>query len=314
MEMESSHTTDLPILVPPPLKKGDKVRFVSPASPPDQATIEARAKILKAWGLEVEIAPNAFEKHHYFAGTDEQRLSDFNDAIRDPSVRAIFATRGGKGSYRIAPDLDFDAMRADPKHFIGFSDNTAIHLNLWKHCQMTSIYGSILNKPTGEFIPANIESLKNCLLSSNDICIPADPNQSTAELTRPGKADGILLGGNLNLISTSAGWALPSLKGKILLLEAIGMYVGEVDRQLTMLRRSGSLDGLNGLALGQFTDFNPSAGLTIIELLRHHLAQLDIPILGGLPLGHEATALSVPIGLHATLDTSANTLSISNRA
>lgn len=312
--MESPHNSELSILVPPPLEAGDKVRFVSPASQPDQAGIEARADILKSWGLEVEIGPHAFKKHHYLAGTDEQRLSDFNDAIRDPSVRAIFATRGGKGSYRIADDLDFEAMRSDPKHFIGFSDNTAIHLNLWNYCHIGSIHGSILNTPSGEFIQANIESLKNCLLSANDVCIAADPGQPTAELTSTGKADGILLGGNLNLISTAVGWALPSLEGKILLLEAIGMYVGEIDRQLTMLRRSGSLDGLSGIALGQFTGINPSAGLTIIELLHDHLSQLDVPILGGLPLGHEETALCVPMGQIATIDTSSRTLTVANRA
>lgn len=312
--MESHQQSDREIFVPAPLKPGDKVRFISPASPPNKGGIEARAEILRSWGLEVEFARHAFERHHYLAGTDAQRLSDFNEAIRDPSVRAIFATRGGKGSYRIANDLDFAAARSDPKHFIGFSDNTAIHLNLWNKARISSIHGSILNAPSGGFIEANLQSLKRILMTIDDVCIRAQPDQPTAALTSTGKAEGILLGGNLNLIATSAGWALPSLESTILLLEAIGMYVGEVDRQLTMLRRSGCLDGVVGVALGQFTNFDSSAGLTIIELLHDHLSQLNVPILGGLPLGHEETALSVPLGQHATIDAQSKTLTVANRS
>lgn len=312
--MESPHQTYQRTLVPAPLRAGDKVRFVSPASPPERDNIEAKAKVLRSWGLEVDFGPHAFERHHYLAGTDEQRLSDFNGALRDPNVRAIFATRGGKGSYRIANDLDFTVARYDPKHFIGFSDNTAIHLNLWNKAGISSVHGSILNSPTGEFIETNMQSLKHCLMSSNDVCIRANPDQPTSELTSTGKAEGVLLGGNLNLIATSAGWALPDLNGRILLLEAIGMYVGEVDRQLTMLRQSGCFDGLVGIAVGQFTDFNPSAGLTVVELLRDHLSRLNVPILGGLPLGHEETSLSVPLGQCAQIDTVEQTLTVANRS
>ncbi len=112
------------------------------------------------------------------------------------------------------------------------------------------------------------------------------------------------------MIATAAGWALPDLRGAILFIEAVDLYLGHVDRQLTMLRKAGHLDGVNGVAIGQFTKFNPSKGVTIVSLLRDHLSRLDVPILGGLPLGHGEHPATVPLGAVATLDATANTLTV----
>src|SRR5262245_19122163 len=100
----------------PRLRAGDRVRILSPSSPPDRGSVERAASTLQGWGLRVEFGPHAFDRHgHFLAGRDEDRLADFNDALRDPGVRAIFTTRGGKGASRIAHALDFDACRKDPK-------------------------------------------------------------------------------------------------------------------------------------------------------------------------------------------------------
>ena len=103
------------LIVPPKLRAGDKVRFVSPASTPERAAVMQAAAELETWGLKVDFGEHAFRQTGYLAGTDAERLSDLNGAIRDPSVRAVFATRGGKGSYRIADQLDFTAARNDAK-------------------------------------------------------------------------------------------------------------------------------------------------------------------------------------------------------
>ena len=103
-----------PILMPPPLRSGDKVRFVSPASPPPREWACHCAKVLESWGLEVDFGEHVFGKVAWLAGTDEERLADFNAALRDPSVRALFTAAGGKGSCRIADRLDFAAARSDP--------------------------------------------------------------------------------------------------------------------------------------------------------------------------------------------------------
>jgi muramoyltetrapeptide carboxypeptidase len=117
-----------------------------------------------------------------------------------------------------------------------------------------------------------------------------------------------LIGGNLDMIATAAGWSLPALGGKLLLIESVGRYLGQIDRQLTMLRKAGHLTGLAGVAVGQFTGFEPSGKLTIVELLRQHLAPLDVPVLGGLPLGHGSRPVSTLVGATTTLNTATREL------
>lgn len=293
-------------LMPPVLRAGDKVRFVSPASTPERETVLQGAKIFESWGLEVDFGEHIFRKMAYLAGTDDERLADFNAALRDPHVRAIIATRGGKGSYRIADRLDFAAARSDPKFLVGFSDITVLHLSLWKHCRLIGVHGSLL--PDGQ----GCDSLRRALMTSEGISVHSRADEQTSALTTEGTAKGRLIGGNLETMSAAAGWSLPSLKGAILLLEAVNMYPGQIDRQLTMLRKAGHLAGLAGVAVGQFTDcFKPIDGFTVIDLVRDHLEQLKVPILGGLPFGHGYQPESTLVGAMAFLDTAANRLTVS---
>jgi muramoyltetrapeptide carboxypeptidase len=284
-------------LTPPPLRAGDKVRLVSPASSTDREFILQRARILESWGLKVDFGEHAFKKLSYLAGTDEERLSDLNAAFSDPEVRAIYTTGGGKGSYRIADGIDFDAVRRDPKFLIGFSDINILHLCLWKHCRLISVHGALYNPagPLGE----TEECLRQVLMTAEPIIVRAREEEATSTLTTTGRAAGRLLGGNYTMMATAAGWALPSLAGAILLIEGNGEWQGEIDRRLTMLRKAGHFDGLAGIAVGQFAGFK----FNVVELLRDHLDRLGVPILGGLPLGHGDEPLSVPIGAMATFDT-----------
>ncbi|TXI10865.1 MAG: LD-carboxypeptidase [Rhizobium sp.] len=297
--------------MPPPLRPGDKVRFVSPASSPERDRVLRNAELLRSWGLNVDFGEHVFHKWNYLAGTDEERLADLDAAFRDSDVRAIFTTRGGKGSYRIADRLDFAAMRRDPKFVIGFSDITAMHLSLLRHCNLVGIHGALSIGPGETCVsPYTHDSLQRALMTVEDVVIASRPEEPTSRLTTNGTATGPLIGGNLDMVTTSAGWALPDLHGAILLLEAIGLYPGQVDRQMTMLRKAGHLDGLAGAAIGQFTDFEFDRPYSVIDILREHLAALNVPVLGGLPLGHGDRAASVLIGAVAELDARAGTLAI----
>jgi muramoyltetrapeptide carboxypeptidase len=296
--------------MPPRLRPGDKVSFVSPASTPDREQVMRRARLLEDWGLRVDFGEHAFDKLSFLAGTDDDRLSDFNASLNDPEVRAIFATRGGKGSYRIADRLDFAAARRDPKFVVGFSDITALHLSLIRNCGLACIHGTVADNADGSAREGN-ELLRRMLMEGGDIALGSCPYESTAQLTTSGKAEGRLIGGNLEMVATCAGWALPSLSGAILLLEAVELQIGQVDRLLTMLRKGGHLDGVKGIAIGQFTKFVPSSGgLTVIDLLRDHFGPLGVPILGGLPVGHGERPLPAPIGAPAALDGGRGTLTV----
>ncbi|WP_244557753.1 S66 peptidase family protein [Rhizobium hainanense] len=284
---------------------------MSPASSPEKDRVLRNAEILKGWGLDVDFGEHAFSKWSYLAGTDEERLADLNAAFRDPEVRAIFTTRGGKGSYRIADQVDFAAARRDPKFVIGFSDITALHLSLLKHCDQVSIHGALFIGPNEESLSLYThDALRQALMTTQDIVMAARPEEPTSRLTTSGTARGRLIGGNLDMVATSAGWALPDMNGAILLLEAIGLYIGQVDRQMTMLRKAGYLNGLAGVVIGQFTDFEFDRPHSVIDILREHLAELDVPVLGGLPLGHGDSPASVFIGSIAEFDAKAGTLAI----
>jgi muramoyltetrapeptide carboxypeptidase len=288
---------------------------VSPASTPGKEGVLRCARLYESWGLRVELGQHVFAETGYLAGTDEQRLADINDALRDDGVRAIFATTGGKGSYRIADRLDFAAAARNPKFLIGFSDITALHLALLRGSGLAGIHGP-LSSWSEEFIgPESVESLRRSLMTGADIVLRADPLESTTALTTRGKAAGRLIGGNLDTLAMCAGWALPSLDGAILLIEGVaGSGLGQVDRQLTMLANAGHLRGIGGVAVGQFTRFEPHGDWTIIDVLRGHLNRWDVPILGGLPVGHGKNPRTVPIGTTAELDADAGTLRVSPAA
>lgn len=286
------------MLTPRKLRRGDKVRFVSPASTPDRDTVLRCAEVLQRWGLAVEYGEHAFARNGYFAGTDQQRADDLNAALCDPTVRAVFATRGGRGCYRIADRIDFAAVRRDPKLLIGFSENTILHLMLWKECRLPGIHGAV-RMEDAEGANADLNAaLRSVLMETGHLEIATTEDEATRILTTGGTATGPLIGGNLEMIGTAAGWALPELAGAILLLEAVSMRYGQLDRMLTMLRNAGHLDGIGGVVIGQFTDCSSGT----IGVLRDHLCALGVPLLGGLPLGHGLTPCIVPVGLEARID------------
>jgi muramoyltetrapeptide carboxypeptidase len=297
----------------PMVRPGDRVRLLSPASFPTAEWVAESIAILESWGLLVEVGAHALDRHGYMAGPDQARLDDLNDAFRDPGVRAIITTRGGAGSYRIADDLDVEAVRADPKPVVGFSDITSLHLALWRHCRLANIHGCL----AGTRATASVRQL---LMTTEPLTLRRDPDALSAAVEVAGRATGPLVGGNLREVACSVGVRLPSLAGAILFLEefrTIGL--GQVDRQLTQLIRSGVLDGVNGVALGLFTGFDDytDRGWDLLDVLRDRLVPLGVPVLGGLMAGHGGVGVdggpdqdAVAIGGPAVLDTAAGTLTV----
>lgn len=289
---------------PPRLRPGDRVRLVSPASCPDRDWVAESVRVLEGWGLRVECGDHVLDRWGYMAGRDEDRLADLNDAFRDPGVRAVIATRGGAGAYRIVDGIDHAAVRADPKPVVGFSDITNLHLALWRHARLAGIHGCL----AGDRAAGAVRTL---LTEAAPVTLRRNEDSITAAIQAPGRAAGPLIGGNLPTVVGFIGAGLPDLAGAVLFLEAertIGL--GQVDRQLTHLIRSGSLRGVHGVALGRFTGFDgyTDRGWTLSDVLRDRLLSLGVPVLGGLELGHGPDPLAVPLGTTATIDAAAGTL------
>lgn len=305
--------SDDDVLLSPAVREGDRVRLVSPASTPTRQWLDESVAILESWGLAVEVGDHALDSWGYMAGRDQDRLDDLNDAFRDPGVRAIVCTQGGAGAYRIADGIDFDAVRADPKPLVGFSDITNLHLALWKHCRLTSIHGCLAGTRA-------TTSVRHLLTTAEPLTLPRDPGAYSAAIEVPGCAVGPLIGGNLREVAGAVGVRLPDLRGAILFLEderKIGL--GQVDRQLTHLTSSGALDGIAGIALGLFTGFDDytDRGWTVLDVLHDRLATLGVPVLGGLMVGHGGVGadggpdqFAATMGAITVLDATTGTLTI----
>lgn len=300
------------MLVPPVVQRGDVVRLVSPASWPEIAWLRESIEVLEGWGLRVDVAPHALDRHGFCAGRDEDRLADLNDAFADPEVRGIVTTRGGAGAYRIADFLDFDLVRADPKPLVGFSDITHLHLALWQHCRLGAIHGAL----AGSTAQASVRQL---LMTTEPLTVHRHDAAVSAAISAPGRASGPLVGGNLTAVATSVGARLSGLDGAILFLEDL-MHkgLGFVDRLLTQLIRSGSLSGIAGIALGSFEGFRDivDRGWTIVDVLRDRLGGLGVPIVGGIFAGHDLIGrhggpdqVALPLGADANLDADAGSIS-----
>ncbi|WP_063745924.1 S66 peptidase family protein [Kribbella catacumbae] len=295
-------------LLPPRLKPGNRVRLVSPASFPTPEGIEAAVATLTSWGLRVEVGEHALDQFGLMAGTDADRLADLNDALRDPGVRAIITTRGGAGAYRIIDDLDFEAARRDPKPVVGFSDITNLHLALWDHSRVVGLHGMVFG--------VSAEAARQALMTTEPIILHRDPGASSSDVSVDGVASGFLIGGNLGTIAGMVGAGMPSLDGGILLFEALVGSLDSLDQVLFQLVASGALDGVRGIAIGHLTPNGDAVGDTLTsewtaaKLLQDRLGQLGVPILGGLPLGHDPDPLAVPLGTTAAIDTAAGTLTV----
>jgi muramoyltetrapeptide carboxypeptidase len=286
--------------------------LVSPSGPTRPERVESGISLLTRWGLRVVPAPHVFERTGYLAGADRDRLADLNLALGNPAVRGVLCTRGGYGAQRIVDGIDMARVRADPKVVLGFSDITALQLALWRGARLVTVHGpgaAWLDDRTGE---ASAESLRAALMSGGPARVSARSDEETSPLRLGGgSVSGTLLGGNLSLLVASIGTPdMPDLRGAVLLLEEVNEPPYKVDRMLLHLRRSGALRGVVGVAVGQFTRCADDWPTSIVDVLAEHLRALDVPVLGGLPIGHGRDQLTVALGAQASLDVSGATLTV----
>jgi len=297
-----------PCVIPAPLERGARVRIIAPSSPFDRALVLAGA----AWLGEryrVEFDWSMFERSGFLAGNDERRLTELDRALRDPSLAAIIAARGGYGLTRIAHLADYAALARHPKWLIGFSDITALHVEAL-NVGVVSLHGpNAAGLGRGDawtrarFIQA-VEAPDAPLHFDQLGCI------------RRGRAEGMLSGGNLSLLFTcQATGRLRLPRGTLLAIEDVTESSYRVDRMLSALLASGALDVVSGVILGDFTDCPDGPHrVPVRTVLEERLGQLGVPVASGLRFGHERWNEFIPLGRRARLDAGAGTLTIEAEA
>lgn len=301
-------------LHPNVLRAGDAVALVSPAGPLAESRVQAAVQELTSWGLRPRVYPHALDTHSFYAGTDEHRVADLNDALADPEIRAVLCNRGGYGAQRILSHVDFDAVRRDPKLLIGFSDITALHGALWTQTGLATVHGPVAAQLERGGLFAS--TVRHALMSNEPAVVEASADEPTFRVRTSGLAEGILLGGNLSMLSTCIGTPyMPDLEGAILLIEDVNEAAYRIDRLLTHLRNCGILQRLAGVAVGQFSEpGNGNAAIKPADVLIERLGDLGIPVLGGLSIGHGERNIAVSLGTYARLDADNGTLTVAAAA
>jgi len=320
----------LPLLFPPRLAPGDTIGIAAPASPPDKPEIidEAIGRFT-AQGFKVKPGKYLRKRDGYLAGGDEERAEDINAFFADPEVRGIFALRGGYGSCRILPLLDYAAIRANPKPFVGYSDVTAMHLAILVKTGLVTFHGS---NASSAFQPGNAAAFQRMLMTSEVAgagpCAGAslsgsrrtpcdgevdptlsilfsrnDPHGANVKTVVAGRATGRLLGGNMTCLLRLLGTPYaPDFRNAILFLEDTGEKAYRVDGMFTHLRLAGILSQIGGLVLGQFDHTDPAEQTRIAACLQREAGRVGVPCVSSAPIGHFPEQIIVPQGAHAELD------------
>ena len=290
------------------LGSGSRVALVAPSGIlPDRAQVELAIENARSLGWIPVLGENVSELHGYLAGTDEQRAADLNKALRDETIDAIWCVRGGYGAMRLLRDIDFAALKANPRPLIGFSDITALHAAIHSECGIVSFHGPTAR---GELTEFSRDSLLRAVEAQVDPCGEAP----SARVLRPGKARGRLAGGNLALIASLMGtpWSV-DFDGAILIIEDIDEAVYRVDRMMRQLLLAGALGQCAAIVAG---DFRPPAGETsegnrsVDEVIAEAAEEAGIPCLAGAPFGHIDDQWTIPLGAVAELDTEARSLHV----
>lgn len=255
-------------------------------------------------GYEVEVGRPSYERRGYLCGRDADRLEEINRYLRRPDVKMLIAARGGYGTLRLLPDLDYEAARANPKLIVGYSDITALHLALYRRAGLPGISGPMIAVEWHD-PDRNSEALFWDLVRGATPDPLFGPGGEELEPLCEGTAEGVLLGGNLAMIVRLLGTPyLPSLKGAILFAEDVGEEPYRIDAMLAQMRLAGVLDELGGLILGGFTEWEPEEGtptLSIEQVFEDYLSDVGFPVARGLIYGHFPVKNSIPVGVRARL-------------
>jgi muramoyltetrapeptide carboxypeptidase len=286
-------------LAPPFLKTGDKVMLLSTARKVDKGTIENALSLFNEWGLEVEIGESITSSFHQFAGDDLLRARDFQQAIDNPKIKAIFCARGGYGTVRMMDSLNFTKFIQQPKWVVGFSDVTYLHSLINNQLNIQTIHAAMPATYKNTDREA-VEAIKN-LLFGEEIKYPLED----CKWKKGDEMSGEVIGGNLSILysitGTKSGF---DTTNKILFIEDLDEYLYHMDRMLINLKRSGKLLHLKGLIIGGMSDMHDHDtpfGFSVEDMILEHCKEYEYPIVFNFPAGHIFKNYPIVLGKELSL-------------
>lgn len=298
------------------LKKGDTIGLVGASgSIRTKGSLEKSVKIAEELGFRVKLGESCGQVYGYLSGTDEVRARDVNALFRDDEVDAIFCVKGGYGTMRMLDQLDYEAVKANPKIFLGYSDITAMHIAYLEKCGLVTFHGPMpASCWVDDMDDYSFRSMLQMTMEPEAEMIIRNPADIEARTVIPGTAEGMLVGGNLSLIDGLLGTPYElDTKGKILFLEDIGEKTYRLDHMLTHLRLAGKFDDCAGIVLGTFVDCPiefPDFGFSLEEIVRDVVEPCGKPIFTGLQAGHCSPKMTLPLGVHCRMNADECTLEL----
>lgn len=306
---------------PPRLQRGDVIGLVAPGGYTSEAAIQKALRNIASLGCRARLGANLRAVFGNYAGTVQQRLDDLHAMFADPEVNAIWAIRGGSGCISLLAGLDYALVRAHPKILLGYSDVTALHLAIHRHAGLVTFHGPLASSTLSDYA---MEQLLAVLADPRPrTVIPTSSANAYRGLAEPpyavrtvhaGVAGGVLMGGNLSMVSALAGTPYAAdIDGALLFLEEVDEAPYRIDRALTQLDLAGGLHNAAAVVIGICEHCAAAPGdtaLTLDQTLALHLDALAIPAVTGYPIGHIRNQCTLPIGVRATLDTRRQTITL----
>ncbi|HYF33070.1 MAG TPA: LD-carboxypeptidase [Chitinophagaceae bacterium] len=285
-------------IIPPYLQPGDTIGIVCPAGYMPEEKAQTCINTLQEWGYNVKIGFTVGgNSENYFSGTDEERLYDLQQMLDDDMVQAVMCGRGGYGTGRIIELVDFKKFSKHPKWIIGYSDITILLAHIYTNYQVAGMHAPMVSAfNDGGATSEYVLSLKNLLSGgkANYTCPPHAYNKK-------GKAEGVLVGGNLSLVAHLTGTSSDiKTKGRILFLEDVTEYLYNIDRMFWHLKRNGKLDKLEGLIIGGFTEMQDTArpyGKEVHDIIHEIVKDYDYPVCFGFPVSHAPENYALKTGV-----------------
>ena len=292
------------LIQPPYLKAGDTVAIVAPSGilKNREGEIQQAINLLDSWGLHAVVGKHVFNKADHFAGTDDERCEDLQNAMDNPTISAIWCARGGYGTVRILDKLDYTNFKKHPKWVIGYSDITALHNQLHNE-GFESLHALMcvnLTKDLSE-IQDTVDSFKEALFG-----MPRDYSLKPSKYNKVGYTSGQLVGGNLTMLHTMLGSETSiDTSGKILFFEEIGEYKYHIDRMLQSLKRAGYFENCKGVVVGNMSKLRKNTtlwGTSVEQLVLDAFSEFDFPIAFNMPAGHEKDNRALVLGRKVSLN------------